>query len=111
MITIPSQGILMLGPTRQGRPNKFLRNSTALTGLLLYFSLVLTQAYAAEGGYSNYVPGFYDDIALAVEPVDGLLLRNDVYFYSAEAAGIGPALMWIPPKYEGKRAFVARWLN
>jgi hypothetical protein len=43
------------------------------------------QATAAEGGYSNYIPGFYGDLALAVEPADGLSLRNDVYFYSAEA--------------------------
>jgi len=44
-----------------------------------------TPVAAAEGGYSNYIPGFYGDIALAVEPADGLSLRNDVYFYSAEA--------------------------
>jgi hypothetical protein len=31
--------------------------------------------------------------------------------FKAEAAGVGPALMWIPPKYEGKVAFVAKWLN
>ena len=42
-------------------------------------------AIAAEGVYSNYVPGFYGDIALAVEPPDGLSLRNDIYFYTAEA--------------------------
>ena len=35
---------------------------------------------ASEGGYSNYIPGFYGDIALAVEPADGLSLRNGVYF-------------------------------
>ncbi len=39
---------------------------------------------AAEGGYSNYIPGFYGDLALAVEPADGLSMRNDVYFYSAD---------------------------
>jgi hypothetical protein len=42
---------------------------------------------AAEGGYSNYIPGFYGDIALAVEPADGLSMRNDVYFYSANGDG------------------------
>jgi len=45
----------------------------------------ITSVMAAEGGYSNYIPGFYGDIALAVEPADGLSLRNDLYFYSAEA--------------------------
>jgi len=28
-----------------------------------------------------------------------------------EASGIGLALMWIPPQYEGEIAFVAKWLN
>ena len=41
-------------------------------------------AFAAEGGYSNYIPGFYGDIALSVEPPDGLSLRNDVYLYRAD---------------------------
>lgn len=43
-------------------------------------------ALSAEGGYTNYIPGFYGDIALAVEPADGLSLRNDVYFYSADTS-------------------------
>jgi hypothetical protein len=42
---------------------------------------------AAEGGYSNYIPGFYGDIVLAVEPADGLSMRNDVYFYNADGGG------------------------
>ncbi len=42
-------------------------------------------AHAAEGGYSNYIPGFYGDVALAVEPDDGLSMRNDFYFYRADA--------------------------
>jgi hypothetical protein len=47
--------------------------------------MIPVPSLASEGGYSNYIPGFYGDIALAVEPADGLSLRNDVYFYSAEA--------------------------
>jgi hypothetical protein len=38
---------------------------------------------------------------------DGALLGD----FKAEAAGIGPAIMWIPPKYEGEVAFVAKWIN
>lgn len=57
----------------------------SLVILALCHAAVSGQATAAEGGYSNYIPGFYGDIALAVEPADGLSLRNDVYFYSAEA--------------------------
>ncbi len=41
--------------------------------------------HAAEGGLSNYIPGFYGDIALAVAPPDGLSIRNDLYYYGGEA--------------------------
>ncbi|MGI9263344.1 MAG: SphA family protein [Gammaproteobacteria bacterium] len=41
---------------------------------------------AGEGGYSNYVPGFYGDLALAVEPPDGVSIRNDFYAYSADGS-------------------------
>ena len=57
----------------------------SLVNLVLCHAMASGQATAAEGGYSNYIPGFYGDLALAVEPADGLSLRNDVYFYSAEA--------------------------
>jgi len=63
------------------------RQATELAALVLGGSLLSGPAMAAEGGYSNYVPGFYGDLALAVEPPDGLSLRNDVYFYSAEGDG------------------------
>jgi len=39
---------------------------------------------AAEGGYSNYVPGTYGDFAVAVAPDPGLLIRNDIYYYTAD---------------------------
>lgn len=51
---------------------------------LLWLALAGPGAWAAEGGYSNYIPGFYGDLVLAVEPADGLSIRNDVYFYSAD---------------------------
>lgn len=57
----------------------------SLVSLVLCHAMASGQATAAEGGYSNYIPGFYGDMALAVEPEDGLSLRNYVYFYSAEA--------------------------
>ncbi len=41
-------------------------------------------APAAEGGYSNYVPGTYGDFGVAIAPEPGFSLRNDVYYYSAE---------------------------
>ena len=40
-------------------------------------------ARAAEGGYSNYVPGTYGDFGMAVAPSEKWTLRNDIYFYDA----------------------------
>ena len=40
-------------------------------------------AIAAEGGYSNYIPGTYGDFGMAVAPSQRWTLRNDVYFYDA----------------------------
>ena len=39
---------------------------------------------AAEGGYGNYVPGTYGDFAAALEPAEGLSIRNDFYYYNAD---------------------------
>ena len=43
--------------------------------------------HAAEGGLSNYVPAFYGDLGLAVEPPDGFSFRNDVFYYSGDIGG------------------------
>lgn len=53
-------------------------------GALTCLGITGTPVFASEGGYSNYVPGFYGDIAIAVEPEPGFALRNDIYFYSAD---------------------------
>ena len=49
-------------------------------------TLLFAQAtgLAAEGGYSNYIPGTYGDFSMAVEPPDSLTLRNDLYYYQAD---------------------------
>jgi hypothetical protein len=39
---------------------------------------------AAEGGYSNYIPGTYGDFAAAVEPPTKFTIRNDIYYYQAD---------------------------
>jgi len=52
--------------------------------LLLVLILAANQAYAAEGGLSNYIPAFYGDLALAVEPPDGFSFRNDVFYFSGD---------------------------
>jgi hypothetical protein len=41
---------------------------------------------AAEGGYSNYLPGTYGDFGMALAPAEKWTLRNDVYFYDADAS-------------------------
>ena len=77
--------------------------------LLLSVSLLpisTVSAQAAEGGYSNYIPGTYGDFAAVIEPTSKLTIRNDLYYYQddaailgefkAEAAGVGAALLWNP---------------
>jgi hypothetical protein len=46
---------------------------------------VLSQqaAMAAEGGYSNYIPGTYGDFGMALAPTQKWTLRNDLYYYDA----------------------------
>jgi hypothetical protein len=39
---------------------------------------------AAEGGYSNYIPGTYGDFGMALSPSETWTLRNDIYYYSAD---------------------------
>jgi len=47
-------------------------------------SISAASAQAAEGGYSNYVPGTYGDFAAAVEPPSKFTIRNDIYYYQAD---------------------------
>jgi hypothetical protein len=41
-------------------------------------------AVAAEGGYSNYIPGTYGDFGMALAPADPWTFRNDIYSYGAD---------------------------
>jgi hypothetical protein len=52
--------------------------------LLLFSFGTFTDAQAAEGGYSNYVPGTYGDFAAAVAPTEKITIRNDFYYYQAD---------------------------
>jgi hypothetical protein len=45
--------------------------------------LAVDETTAAEGGYSNYIPGSYGDFGMAIAPSESWTLRNDVYFYDA----------------------------
>ena len=52
--------------------------------VILILMMMSAANYAAEGGLSNYIPAFYGDLALAVEPPDGFSYRNDVYYFSGD---------------------------
>jgi len=49
----------------------------------LFVAPTLENASAAEGGYSNYVPGTYGDFGMALAPTEKWTLRNDTYYYDA----------------------------
>ena len=53
---------------------------TVLTGILA------RGLFAAEGGYSNYVPGTYGDFGAALEPPTKWTIRNDYYNYQADGS-------------------------
>ena len=60
----------------------------ALPLVLLAAVLLSTpSARAAEGGGSHYSPGLYGDFGVAVAPDPGFYLRNDLYYYAADAGG------------------------
>lgn len=61
----------------------FASRIIALSGLMI--ALTGPDSRAAEGGYSNYVPGTYGDFGMAVAPSETWTLRNDVYLYDASA--------------------------
>ena len=49
----------------------------------LTISFAGSDARAAEGGYSNYIPGSYGDFGMALAPTQKWTLRNDFYYYDA----------------------------
>lgn len=51
---------------------------------LLSTAIFIPSGQAAEGGYSNYVPGSYGDFGMALEPPGKLTLRDDIYYYGAD---------------------------
>ena len=64
--------------------DKFVKRGRILAMVVALWPLT---ALGGEGGYSNYLPGFYGDLALAVAPPDGVSIRNDFYLYSADGSG------------------------
>lgn len=43
-------------------------------------------ALAAQGGYTNYVPGLYGSFGVAVAPDPGFYMLNDAYYYAADGS-------------------------
>ena len=54
-------------------------------GWLTVALLDVTPLRAAEGGYSNYIPGTYGDFGMALAPTETWTLRQDFYYYDAGA--------------------------
>jgi hypothetical protein len=54
-----------------------------LTVCCFVIALTGKDARAAEGGYSNYIPGTYGDFGMALAPSETWTLRNDSYYYDA----------------------------
>jgi len=50
----------------------------------LIMTMQIGQVAAAEGGYSNYVPGTYGDFGMSLAPAETWTLRNDTYYYGAD---------------------------
>jgi hypothetical protein len=52
--------------------------------LLVFVLITAPSGYAAQGGYTNYVPGLYGSFAVAVAPEPGFYMLNDFYWYTAD---------------------------
>ena len=61
-----------------------VRKNTVGILTIFFLAIGINSAQAAEGGYSNYIPGTYGDFAAAVEPPTKLTIRNDIYHYNAD---------------------------
>jgi len=57
---------------------------TATLGVALILSTGYS-AFAAEGAFSNYFPGAYGTVAVAIPPAEGWAYLNTSIFYAAEA--------------------------
>jgi hypothetical protein len=66
------------------RPVSSLSAAVALLIALAVLFVIAPFAHAAEGGYTNYIPGLYGDFGVAVAPDPGFYLQNDLYYYTAE---------------------------
>ncbi|MHC4559824.1 MAG: hypothetical protein ACYS80_21235, partial [Planctomycetota bacterium] len=57
-----------------------------LLAVLIMLLTTTPSTHAAEGGYTNYVPGLYGDFGVAVAPEPGFYFRTDLYYYTADGS-------------------------
>jgi hypothetical protein len=57
---------------------------TIFFAVTVFLCLGVSVVEAAEGGYSNYVPGTYGDFGAAMEPPTKWTVKNDYYHYQAD---------------------------
>lgn len=66
----------------------FMKNTSSITlviaGLAAVLFILPSRVQAAQGGYTNYVPGLYGSFAVAVAPDPGFYMLNDFYYYKAD---------------------------
>ena len=72
---------------------KYGRKLTSQSGLFASLLVVLavgalkiSAAEGAQGGYTNYVPGFYGSFGVAAPLEPGFYMLNDFYYYSADGS-------------------------
>lgn len=64
-----------------------LRKKNAIAFVFAFALFAISEAHAAEGGLTNYVPGYYGDFAVAVAPPTGLYVYGTAYSYQAKLRG------------------------
>lgn len=64
-----------------------LRRKAAAGAMFAFALLQVAGVYAAEGGLTNYLPGYYGDFAVAVAPPKGLYVYGTAYSYQAKLKG------------------------
>ncbi|WP_045837398.1 transporter [Hyphomicrobium sp. 99] len=63
------------------------KNITFATAVCAFGPFSISEVRAAEGGLTNYVPGYYGDFAVAVAPQNGLYVYGTAYSYQAKLKG------------------------
>jgi hypothetical protein len=72
---------------QMSQKHTFMGVCSVLSLQLVVLGIVLlagSSSYAAEGSYSNYVPGLYGNFGVAVTPDPGFYLIQDFYYHTAD---------------------------